>query len=114
MRAFPIMAETGYPFCYDATHSIQMPTSMGNISGGQREYIPYLTRAAAATGIDAMFIEVHDDPKNAFLCNPAFRRFAPRSVPRPLLSIFLATFHQSAAARAPISLAVSLSVPETH
>ncbi|MDC0458839.1 3-deoxy-8-phosphooctulonate synthase [Alphaproteobacteria bacterium] len=65
MRAFPIMAETGYPVCYDATHSIQMPTSMGNISGGQREYIPHLTRAAAAAGIDAMFMEVHDDPPNA-------------------------------------------------
>lgn len=66
MRCFPIMAETGYPVCYDATHSIQMPTSMGNISGGQREYIPHLTRAAAATGIDALFMEVHDDPANAF------------------------------------------------
>ncbi len=65
MRAFPIMAETGYPVCYDATHSIQMPTSMGNISGGQREFIPHLTRAAAATGINALFMEVHDDPPNA-------------------------------------------------
>ena len=51
MRSFPIMAETGYPVCYDATHSIQLPTSMGNISGGQREYIPNLTRAAAACGL---------------------------------------------------------------
>ena len=65
MRAFPIMAETGYPVCYDATHSIQMPTSMGNISGGQREFIPHLSRAAAACGIDALFMEVHDDPPNA-------------------------------------------------
>ena len=65
MRSFPIMAETGYPVCYDATHSIQMPTSMGNTSGGQREYIPHLTRAAAAAGIDAMFLEVHNDPINA-------------------------------------------------
>ena len=44
LRSLPIMNETGYPVCYDATHSIQMPTSMGNISGGQREYIPYLVR----------------------------------------------------------------------
>lgn len=65
MRSFPIMAETGYPVCYDATHSIQLPTSMGNISGGQREYIPHLTRAAVACGIDALFMEVHDDPSNA-------------------------------------------------
>jgi 2-dehydro-3-deoxyphosphooctonate aldolase (KDO 8-P synthase) len=68
MRCFPIMAETGYPVCYDATHSIQMPTSMGNISGGQREYIPYLVRSAAACGISALFMEIHDDPDNA-LCD---------------------------------------------
>jgi 2-dehydro-3-deoxyphosphooctonate aldolase (KDO 8-P synthase) len=65
MRSFPIMMETGYPVCFDATHSIQLPTSMGNISGGQREYIPYLVRAAAACGINALFMEVHDDPDNA-------------------------------------------------
>ena len=65
MRCFPIMAETGYPVCFDATHSIQLPTSMGNISGGEREYIPYLVRAAAACGIDALFIEVHDNPTKA-------------------------------------------------
>jgi 2-dehydro-3-deoxyphosphooctonate aldolase (KDO 8-P synthase) len=63
--SFPIMAKTGYPVCFDATHSIQLPTSMGNISGGQREYIPYLVRAAAACGINALFMEVHNDPKNA-------------------------------------------------
>lgn len=65
LRSFPIMMETGYPVCFDATHSIQLPTSMGNISGGQREYIPYLVRAAAACGINALFMEVHDDPANA-------------------------------------------------
>jgi 2-dehydro-3-deoxyphosphooctonate aldolase (KDO 8-P synthase) len=62
---FPIMAKTGYPVCFDATHSIQMPTSMGNISGGQREFIPHLVRAAGACGIDALFMEIHDDPPNA-------------------------------------------------
>jgi 2-dehydro-3-deoxyphosphooctonate aldolase (KDO 8-P synthase) len=65
MRCFPIMAETGYPVCFDATHSIQLPTSMGNISGGQREFIPHLVRAACACGINALFMEVHDDPDNA-------------------------------------------------
>ena len=64
-RCLPIMAETGYPVCFDATHSIQLPTSMGNISGGQREYIPHLVRAAAACGVNALFMEVHDDPANA-------------------------------------------------
>ena len=65
MRSLPIMEESGYPICYDATHSIQMPTSMGNISGGQREYIPALVRAATSIGISALFMEVHDDPGNA-------------------------------------------------
>jgi 2-dehydro-3-deoxyphosphooctonate aldolase (KDO 8-P synthase) len=65
MRCLPIMAETGYPVCFDATHSIQLPTSMGNISGGQREFIPHLVRAATACGINALFMEVHDDPDNA-------------------------------------------------
>ena len=63
--SFPIMSKTGYPVCFDATHSIQMPTSMGNISGGQREFIPYLVRAAAACGINALFMETHNDPDNA-------------------------------------------------
>lgn len=65
MTCFPIMAQTGCPVCFDATHSIQMPTSMGNVSGGQREFIPYLVRAAAACGINALFMETHDDPPNA-------------------------------------------------
>ena len=65
MTSLPIMSKTGYPICFDATHSIQMPTSMGNISGGQREFIPYLVRAAVACGINLLFMEIHDDPKNA-------------------------------------------------
>jgi len=65
MTCFPIMSQTGYPVCFDATHSIQLPTSMGNISGGQREFIPYLVRAASACGINALFMEVHDNPKKA-------------------------------------------------
>lgn len=65
MRCFPIMAQTGYPVSFDATHSIQLPTSMGNVSGGQREFIPHLVRAAVACGIQALFMEVHDDPDSA-------------------------------------------------
>lgn len=64
-RSLPIMSDFGYPVCFDATHSIQLPTSMGNISGGQREYIPPLVRAACSVGINALFMEVHDDPPNA-------------------------------------------------
>ena len=66
MTSFPIMSQTGYPVCFDATHSIQLPTSMGNISGGQREFIPHLVRAATGCGINALFMEVHDDPVNAW------------------------------------------------
>ena len=65
MKSFPIMSETGYPVCFDATHSVQLPTSMGNVSGGQREFIPSLVRAAVACGIQVLFMEVHDNPKKA-------------------------------------------------
>ena len=65
MKSFPIMSETGYPVCFDATHSVQLPTSMGNVSGGQREFIPALVRAAVACGIQVLFMEVHDNPKKA-------------------------------------------------
>ena len=65
MTCFPIMSYTGYPVCYDATHSVQLPTSMGNISGGQREFIPYLVRAAVANGINLLFMETHNKPAEA-------------------------------------------------
>lgn len=62
MRAFPIMRQFGYPVIFDATHSVQLPGGMGTSTGGQREFIPYLARAAVATGIDGFFMEVHDNP----------------------------------------------------
>tara|TARA_A100001015_G_C14997558_1_gene716858 strand:+ start:672 stop:1433 length:762 start_codon:yes stop_codon:yes gene_type:complete len=65
MTCFPIMRYTGYPVCYDATHSVQLPTSMGNISGGQREFIPYLVRSAVANGINLLFMETHNNPSKA-------------------------------------------------
>ena len=65
MKNFSIMSETGYPVCFDATHSVQLPTSMGNISGGQREFIPSLVRSAVANGIHLLFMETHDNPKKA-------------------------------------------------
>ena len=64
-RNFSIMQSTGLPVCFDVTHSIQLPTSMGNISGGQKEFAPCLSRAASACGINAIFMEVHDNPSNA-------------------------------------------------
>jgi len=65
MRSIPIMAKTGYPIVFDATHSVQQPGGMGDKSGGQREYVEYLSRAAVAVGVAAVFIETHPDPDNA-------------------------------------------------
>jgi 2-dehydro-3-deoxyphosphooctonate aldolase (KDO 8-P synthase) len=65
MRGFPIMAVSGYPVVFDATHSVQLPGASGSASGGQPQFIEPLSRAAIATGIAGLFIEVHNDPKNA-------------------------------------------------
>ena len=65
MRSLPIMAKNGYPVVFDATHSIQQPGGMGDKSGGQREFVEYLARAAIAVGVAAVFIETHLDPDNA-------------------------------------------------
>jgi 2-dehydro-3-deoxyphosphooctonate aldolase (KDO 8-P synthase) len=65
MRALPIMAQTGYPVVFDATHSVQQPGGQGTTSGGQREFVPVLARAAVAVGVAAVFIETHPDPDNA-------------------------------------------------
>ncbi|MCC5969896.1 MAG: 3-deoxy-8-phosphooctulonate synthase [Pararhodobacter sp.] len=64
-RALPIMAETGWPVVFDATHSVQEPGGRGGASGGRREFVPVLARAACAVGVAALFLEVHDDPDNA-------------------------------------------------
>jgi len=64
-RGLPIMARTGYPVMFDATHSVQQPGGHGATSGGQREFVPTLARAATAVGIAALFVEVHEDPDNA-------------------------------------------------
>ncbi len=65
MRSIPIMAQQGFPVVFDATHSVQQPGGKGDSSGGQREFIEYLSRAATAVGIAALFIEAHDDPETA-------------------------------------------------
>jgi 2-dehydro-3-deoxyphosphooctonate aldolase (KDO 8-P synthase) len=64
-RALPIMARTGYPVVFDATHSVQQPGGQGSASGGQREFAPVLARAALAVGVAALFIETHPDPDHA-------------------------------------------------
>ena len=65
MRSIPIMAKNGYPVVFDGTHSVQQPGGLGEKSGGQREFVKYLSRAAAAVGIAAIFLETHQDPDNA-------------------------------------------------
>ena len=65
MRALPIMSKFGFPIVFDATHSVQQPGGMGEKSGGQREFVPTLARAAVAVGVGAVFIETHEDPDNA-------------------------------------------------
>ena len=65
MRALPIMAETGCPVIFDATHSVQQPGGQGATSGGERRFVPVLARAAVAVGVAGLFIETHPDPDNA-------------------------------------------------
>ena len=65
MRSIPIMAKNGYPIVFDATHSVQQPGGQGEQSGGQREFVKYLSRAAVAVGVAAIFLETHQDPDNA-------------------------------------------------
>ncbi len=65
MRALPIMSKFGFPIVFDATHSVQQPGGMGERSGGQREFVPHLARAAIAVGVGAIFIETHENPDNA-------------------------------------------------
>jgi len=64
-RALPVLAQTGYPVVFDATHSVQQPGGQGSASGGQREFAPVLARAALAVGVAAVFIECHPDPDRA-------------------------------------------------
>ena len=70
MRSLAIMRELGYPVVMDATHSVQIPGGQGTTSGGQSQYVPHMARAAAAVGIDALFLEVHDNPEEALSDGP--------------------------------------------
>ena len=65
MRAIPQMSEFGYPIIFDATHSVQQPGGMGTTSGGQREFVPVLARAAISIGVSGLFVEVHENPDDA-------------------------------------------------
>ena len=76
MRSLAILAEFGYPVVYDAGHSVQLPGGQGTASGGQRQFIRVLARAAVAVGIDALFLEVHEDPDHAASDGPNSYRLA--------------------------------------
>lgn len=69
-RGIPIMRGMGYPVIFDATHSVQLPGGAGTSSGGQRHMVPYLSRAAAAVGVDGIFMEVHPEPEKALCDGP--------------------------------------------
>jgi len=84
MRSLPIMRSLGCPVIYDATHSVQLPGGAGGSSGGQRQFIAPLTRAAVAAGVDGLFMEVHPDPAKA-LCD------GPNSLPLDQLESLLTT-----------------------
>ncbi len=70
MRSFPIMRRFGYPVVFDATHSVQLPGGAGTSSGGQREFVAPLARAAVAAGVDGIFLEVHENPEKALCDGP--------------------------------------------
>jgi 2-dehydro-3-deoxyphosphooctonate aldolase (KDO 8-P synthase) len=87
MRSLPIMRELGYPVVMDATHSVQIPGGQGTTSGGQSKFVPHMARAAAAVGIDALFLEVHDNPAEALSDGP---NMVPIEMLEPLLRDVLA------------------------
>jgi len=70
MRALPVMRSLGVPVIFDGTHSVQLPGGQGTSSGGKREYVPHLTRAAVAVGVDGIFLEVHPNPEAALCDGP--------------------------------------------
>jgi 2-dehydro-3-deoxyphosphooctonate aldolase (KDO 8-P synthase) len=70
MRSFPIIQSFGYPVIFDATHSVQLPGGQGTCSGGQREFIEPLSKAAVAAGCNGIFMEVHDNPDKALCDGP--------------------------------------------
>jgi 2-dehydro-3-deoxyphosphooctonate aldolase (KDO 8-P synthase) len=70
MRSLVVMRELGFPVVFDATHSLQLPGGLGSASGGERKYIPALARAGVAAGVDALFMEVHEDPNQAMSDGP--------------------------------------------
>jgi len=101
MRALPIMAQTGYPVVFDATHAVAQPGGLGDRSGGEREFAPVLARAAAAVGVAAIFIETHQDPDHTVSAE------GPTMVPLKALPGLLETlvaFDRLAKAQPPVTM----------
>jgi 2-dehydro-3-deoxyphosphooctonate aldolase (KDO 8-P synthase) len=101
MRALPIMAQTGYPVVFDATHAVAQPGGLGDRSGGEREFAPALARAAAAVGVAAIFIETHQDPGHTSTAE------GPTMVPLKALPGLLETlvaFDRLAKAQPPVTM----------
>jgi 2-dehydro-3-deoxyphosphooctonate aldolase (KDO 8-P synthase) len=87
MRSLMIMRDTGCPVVFDATHSVQLPGGQGSASGGQREFVPVLARAAVASGIAGLFMETHPNPEKAL-------SDGPNAWPLPLMKTLLETLHE--------------------
>ena len=87
MRGLAVMRDTGCPVVFDATHSVQLPGGQGNVSGGQREHVPVLARAAVAAGVSGLFMETHPDPAKAL-------SDGPNAWPLPLMKALLETLQQ--------------------
>ncbi len=88
LRGLPIMARTGWPVVFDATHSVQQPGGLGGASGGQREFVPVLARAALAVGVAALFLETHADPDRAPSDGPNMVPLADLPTLLPVLQAF--------------------------
>jgi 2-dehydro-3-deoxyphosphooctonate aldolase (KDO 8-P synthase) len=88
MRGLPVMAATGYPVVFDATHSVQQPGGLGGASGGQREFVPVLARAAVAVGVAAVFMETHPDPDHAPSDGPCMMKLADMPILLEQLKLF--------------------------
>jgi 2-dehydro-3-deoxyphosphooctonate aldolase (KDO 8-P synthase) len=95
MRSLPVLKATGYPVVFDATHSVQQPGGQGDTSGGERQYVPVLARAAVAVGVAAVFMETHQDPDNAPSDGPNMVKFKDM----PALLETLVAFDRIAKAR---------------
>ena len=87
MRGLAVMRQTGCPVVFDATHSVQLPGGKGDRSGGQREFVPVLARAAVAAGVSGLFMETHPDPDNA-------KSDGPNAWPTQKLKSLLTTLKQ--------------------